>query len=356
MVSELTSLCLFGCALDSDEREVSIKRKIEYAINTKENSNLKLYYDPYDALTRMIEFIDIKDLHLPKGKVEVESWLTPFPYYSDLAQLSVQCFVDFIDSNGCLEYANKIYNFTREILPNIPFLIGVDHSLSGGVLKALSEERGVENVSAIFLDSHFDGIPSSVRCEMIHYDIENNSESIFSVNDPFIYGRSDSYNTESFIKFLINEKTILPENTFCIGISNYPSQKAFEINDPRVKRYIEQFTNMQHRGLTIMQKEALRDNPENLKFIFEKHTTPYFYISIDMDIGANSTYNGVRFKDHTGLSLKEIQNVIQLINKYALKKNTLAGMDLMEIDMHSADEKTFTSALIIIKELLASKS
>ena len=75
-----------------------------------------------------------------------------------------------------------------------------------------------------------------------------------------------------------------------------------------------------------------------------------------MDVGANNTYNGVRFKDYTGLSLKEIQNVLQLLNKYALKKNTLAGIDLMEIDMHSADEKTFTSALIIIKELLASKS
>lgn len=342
---------MFGCALDPDERDESVKRKIDYAAFSKENP-VKRYLDPYDALSRVIRLIDSRNLFSIEGKIDVESWLTPFPLYSDLQRLSVQSFVSFIDSGGCREYADKVYSFTRDMQPDLPFLVGIDHSTSGGVLRAISEECGEENVTAIFLDSHFDAIPSPVRCEMIHYDIENNLESMFSADDPYIYGRADSYNPESFIKFLIDEKVILPENTFCIGVSNYPSAEAFEIDDPRVKRYIKHFLDAQHRGLTIVEKEDLRRNPNILESIFENRTTNYTYISIDMDVGANNACNGVRFKDYTGLSLEEILHIAQILNEKVLKRTSLKGIDLTEIDMHSADEKTFTVALLIIRELL----
>ena len=153
---------LFGCSLDPDEREQSIQRKLRYAASGSER---KEYLDPYDVISKLIGLVRNRPPILKKsGKIDVETWLRPFPISADLPYMTVKNFVKFIDGGGCHEYFNRIYTFTKDaILPNIPFLIGVDHSLTGGVLKALAEQYGRENILAVFLDSHFDGISMPVR-------------------------------------------------------------------------------------------------------------------------------------------------------------------------------------------------
>lgn len=346
-------IALFGCSLDPDEREQSILRKVKYILSSRPSKGNNL--DPYDAISYLItQFTKNTSIFYSKGKVEVETWLRPFPSFSDLPLLSVPNFVAFIDSNGCLEYANRVAKFVKaNILPDIPFLIGVDHSMSGGVLKALSEIYGRDNILAIFVDSHFDGISLPIKLGLIHYDIETNPDTIYSKNDLYLYDRADSYNTESFIKFLINERIILPENTICIGISNYPTAEAFKVKDARVKNYIREFTVMQEKGVCIIRKEDLRNDPAVLKKLFKNRDIKYVYVSVDMDIGANAVTQGVRFSNgYIGMNVDQIRKITNEIRNFALERGSLIGIDLMEINMYTADESTYALALTIIMGLL----
>jgi arginase family enzyme len=349
-------IALFGCPLDPDEREQYIQRKVRYVLSSK-SLKRNCYMDPYDVIFGLITNFAKKSglIFCGKGKVDVETWLTPFPLLSDLPLLNVPNFVAFIDTNGCQDYAAKVCEFTKtNILPDVPLLIGVDHSMTGGVLKALSEIYGKNNILAVFIDSHFDGISLPIKLGLIHYDIETNPKTIYRKNDPYIYDRADSYNTESFIKFLIKEQVILPENIVCIGISNYPPLKAFSLNDTRVKNYIREFTALQERGVTIIKKEDLRRDPTVLKNLFKNRDIEHLYVSVDMDIGANAATKGVRFSNgYIGLKTDEICKIISEIRNFALKKGSLIGMDLMEIDTYTADESTYTLALTIIEKLLA---
>ncbi len=351
--SSIKSIALFGCSLDPDEREQSIHRKLRYIISGSKRNE---YLDPYDVISKLTDIVgEIRPFLRKIGKVDVETWLRPFPLHSDLSFMKVENFVRFIDSGGCYEYVNRICAFVKEtILPDIPFLVGVDHSLTGGVLRSLSEEYGQENILVIFIDSHFDGISLPARLDLIHYDIENNARTIHSKNDPFIYDRKDCYNTESFIKFLINDQIIMPENTICVGISDYPPSKAFSLSDSRVRTYVNEFTELENKGITLVKKDEIRSDALFLEKILRRHNNKYTYISIDLDIGGNSITKGVRFCDgYKGLRLDEIRKITRDIVQFALTKGALIGLDLMEIDMYTAEESTYALALTILKEVFA---
>ncbi len=345
----MCELSLFGCSLDPDEREMSIKRKIKYICSEKYHHK---YVNPYEAISKLIDLLEINSKKM--GAIDVESWLTPFPDKSDLIFMSVPNFVSFIDSGGCYEYLEKVCEFTKKrVLPNTPFLIGVDHSLTGGVLKALSEKYEKAEIGVIFIDSHFDGISLPISCGVILHDNEEKRYPVRIKCDPYLLSRVDSYNTESFIKFLIKENIILPNNVICIGVSNYPSKKAFDSEDVRIKKYIEEFTNLEKKGLIIIKKEDIRKDSNILRKTFDKLHFKYVYISIDMDIGANASCEGVRFSDdYIGMMPKEILKIMDDINNYVLNKSSLVGLDLMEIDVHTANELTYTLGLQIIEKIL----
>ena len=72
-----------------------------------------------------------------------------------------------------------------------------------------------------------------------------------------------------------------------------------------------------------------------------------------MDIGANASCEGVRFSDdYIGMMPKEILKIMDDINNYVLNKSSLVGLDLMEIDVHTANELTYTLGLQIIEKIL----
>ncbi len=343
----MEKLGFFGCALDPDERELSIKRKIKYI---SENRKSK-HSTPYAAMSELVGLLGLN--FEKKGEIEVETWLKPFPTRSDLVFMTVPNFVSFIDTGGCREYAEKVYQFTKKkIFPDTPFLVGVDHSLTGGVLKALSEKYGRENLGLVVIDSHFDGISLPVRCDMILYADEKSDSSTSIGSDHYLWSRNDSYNTESFIKFLIKDGIILPKNVICAGVSNYPSEKTFGFNDSRVKRYLAEFLNVENQGLTIITKDDLRKDPSILCKAFDKLDLKRVYVSIDMDIGANASFEGVRFADgYIGMSPKEILKIADDIRESFTDKGAIAGLDFMEIDMHTVNELTYTLGLKIIDKI-----
>jgi arginase family enzyme len=322
----------------------------------KQNDQRKTRYsDPYDVLSDLLDLIDKDGLFVRGGKIDVETWLTPFPLHLDMILMNTLSFVSFIDAEGCREYYAKVAELAKKILPEIPFLVGVDHSLSGGLLKALSERYGKSDILTIFVDSHFDAIQTPTRCDLIHYDIETNPHTRFDANDLYLHNRLNSYNAESFIRFLVQDEVLLPENIVCIGVSNYPPSEAFRSEDERLRKYVEQFTSLERRGLKIVRKEDLRSRPNILESIFKNYDLPYVSVSVDMDIGAKLACSGVRFSEYAGMQRSEILKIVEAIRTHALQRSSLIGLDLMEIDMHSADENTFTLGLMIVKELLRLK-
>jgi len=116
--------------------------------------------------------------------------------------LTVENFVSFVDSNGYLEYADQLMGLVGSRFPETPVIFGVDHSLTGGAVRAAAGEYGGENLRLVVFDSHFGFIIPSIRCGLIQYDLETNKETKFTADDPFIFNRPDSYNADSFLHFI----------------------------------------------------------------------------------------------------------------------------------------------------------
>jgi arginase family enzyme len=71
------------------------------------------------------------------------------------------------------------------------------------------------------------------------------------------------------------------------------------------------------------------------RFIREKITTPYVYISLDLDVGAyNSTY-AARYMDRQGISKQNLLDIAGIIAGECCRgRFKIAGLDIMEFNMH----------------------
>lgn len=343
----------FGCPMDCDEKHDSIQEKL-HMLKTAEG-----FDDPFDGVMELIRSDVPEDLWEEAGSIPVPGWLGPKPASRDRSTLSTENFISFIDNNGCKKFADKVDQFvSNEILPNIPCMIGIDHSLTGGVYSALSRHYGSQNLSLIIIDSHTDAVPMSVLAGAIQFDMETNPSSVHDADDPFLYNRPDSYNASSFVHSLITEKQVNPKNLYIIGVSDFPEKKSLRIKDPRIKKYTAAYMDMKRRGSTIITKKECKLNPQKFKGCLKKISTPYVYVSIDMDIGANNALEGVRFRNWKGLNEAKIYNLIDTIAKIFPHSTQLAGMDICEIDPRragasypSGKDKTYEIAANLIKKL-----
>lgn len=210
--TELMDFKILNGLLDPDERQQIITKKIEACLQGYANVPWR---DPCQPI--------IRELGLSNNieSLDVEQWLIPTPPAEMLFMMTVENIVTFIDSNGCLDYSNQVNEKIRScVFPQVPVMFGVDHSLSGGAIEAVAGEYGGENVRLVVFDSHFDFILPSIRCGLIQYDVETNAATKFSPSDPYIFNRSDSYNADSFLSFLV--KKVPPENIYVVGVSDYP--------------------------------------------------------------------------------------------------------------------------------------
>ncbi|MFH1152371.1 MAG: arginase family protein [Pseudomonadota bacterium] len=348
------NVVFFGCPLDSDEKYDSIQDKLNGLWTTGKSD---------DPLNEVLPYIG-PEIDKRRWKaidpVPVPTWLRPKPRWEDRPRITTKDMIDFIDSNGCKTMADQAGSLvSSRILPDIPCMIGIDHSLSGGVFRALQTHYGKEALSLIVIDSHTDAIPMSALSGAIGYDMENNPESVHDPADPYLYGRPDSYNASSFIHHLIKDKDLDPGKLYVLGVSDYPDSSAFRIKDPRIKCYTSVYTDLKRLGATLVTKKECLLNPKKLNGILKTIRTPYVYISVDMDIGSGNALDGVRFRNHTGFTE---QKLYKLVNTVALVLDTgvqLAGMDITEIDQRRAGEvlfrdrdRTFPIAAAIIKKLV----
>lgn len=348
---------IFGGDFDPDERQAKIANKIAHS---RQNYSQLRFKDPYDGVMTQLEKLVQKGSFEVAGKLSVEPWLVSAPDPKYMSLLKVENVVAFIDSDGCREYADRASAFVREkVLPDVSVLLGVDHSLTGGCLQALTKEYGVSDVGLIVLDSHFDAVIPTVRCGLIQYDVENNPESPFDPLDPYIRGRLDSYNADSFLHYLIDEGKVAPENVLVLGVSDYPPKAAFEVDDDRVKRYLSHYLGFEEKGVKIIRKEKFRRDPLSVKKALKKMKAKHIYLSIDIDIGAKAALRGARFLDYEGLNEEEIYRLIKLVRDRVGRESGLLGFDILETDVYEAgskrggsEDRTYQIEVNIVKLLL----
>ncbi len=339
--------------MDCDEKYDSIQEKL-HMLQTAQGFN-----DPLEGVLDHLGSDIPKDCWDNLGSLPVPSWLGPKPPSTDHSKITTENFISFIDNNGCKKFADEADQFVSDkILPDIPCMVGIDHSLTGGVYSALSRHYGKDNLSLIIIDSHTDAVPMPVLAGAIQYDIDNNPSSVHDSNDPFLYNRLDSYNASSFVHKLVTEKQVDPKNLYIIGVSDYPEKKFLRIKDPRIKKYNNAYASLKRMGAKIITKKECKLNPEKISGFFKNISTPYIYISIDMDIGANNALEGVRFRNWKGLNESQIYKLSDAVAEIFSDSTQLAGMDICEIDPRRAGalnpsgrDRTYEIAANLIKKI-----
>lgn len=344
----------FGCPLDGDERYESIQEKLAL-IGTQKSVS-----DPYEGVMEILRNEIHPELFSEKGSIEIPSWLRPIPSIQDIEKINIDSFVSFIDEGGFEVYSKKVGDFVAShIFPDIPCMIAVDHSLTGGVYKKLGELYSPGEISLIVIDSHTDALPISILSGIIQYDIDTNPETVYDRNDPYLYHRQDSYNASSFLYNLLNEGVLRPQNLFIIGVSDYPPKQAFRIKDPRVEDYVRLFSKLKKEGVTLLTKSDFLLSPSKFKNILNHIKTPYVYISIDLDIGAKNGVEGVRFLERQGLTERQIYRITEYLKDFLSGGIELVGIDLTEINVRKAgsrhpsgNDPTYRIGANLIKTLL----
>jgi arginase family enzyme len=347
-------IVFFGCPLDGDERHESIQEKL--ALKGIQGG----FDDPYHGIMEIIRQEIDPERWSEKGSLDLPSWLRPIPSLADEEKITTEVFVDFMDNGGFETYAQEVGDFiATHIFPDIPCMLAVDHSLTGGAFKKLVELYEPENISLVVLDSHTDAIPMSVTAGMIQYDIDTNPDTIHDRHDPFLYDRKDSYNASSFLYSLLAEEVLRPQNLYLIGISDYPPKHAFRIKDLRIENYVNTFSELKRKGVTILTKNDFLVSPSKIKNILTHIKSPYVYISIDLDVGARNGVEGVRFLERQGLNERQIYRIVDFLRSILFNGIRLAGMDLTEINPRKAGghpstggDQTYRIGANIIKKLL----
>ncbi|TFF88796.1 MAG: hypothetical protein EU549_02360 [Promethearchaeota archaeon] len=333
---------VFGAALDPTDSEKKIAIKLNYLNNVvhKRETKHNNYQDSYNAFIEESRILKDSKFH-EVGRFPVETWLRSKPGPEDRIFMNPLEFRTFLDTNGCKEYSETMKNFImKNILPDIPLMIGADHSLTGGVLSALSAKYGAENITVVIYDGHFDAIPTDLRLSLAKYSKEHKDE-IQAILPEFLDSLSkntevpSTYNCGTFLYYLIEEKIVLPENLIFYGVMDYPDETLQDINDPRVKNYVNFYKKFEEKGVRFIPNDKDYDNMNrSFEEIMNSIETPYLYLSIDVDVGSLNAVLAARFMDFIGVDEKCLIESSEIIKNF-LKSGDIEiiGMDIMEIEI-----------------------
>jgi arginase family enzyme len=342
---------LFGVALDPVDDPLSLQLK--HAWMTADVSQLDWLSacpDPYGAVTESIADILKEHYIQPIGRFPVPSWLWPKPKQSDVPLVTAKNVEDFYDSDSLLKIINQLQSFvTKNVLPEIPIMIGIDHSATAGVISALAEKYGPEMLSVVVLDQHFDAIPLSVR--LAGAPRTDSNLPFAPMNTPV--GFSNQFCCGNFWAHLMGNRIVLPENLLFIGVADYPTHETESERNSFQKLYL----NFEKQGCSFFPRRYFDGSYSNTltQFCLEKITTPYVYISLDLDVGSyNSTY-AARYMDSQGISKQNLLDVANIIASQCYQRRfKIAGLDVMEFNMHFMGIETPSgikdSTLTLVKE------
>ncbi|MFX1571583.1 MAG: arginase family protein [Promethearchaeota archaeon] len=342
MAKNLTKLIkVFGAALDATDFPVSLQMKQNYLNQLAQKLIIDpTFLDPYEGFLLFSHLLS-KDKYLKIGKFPIESWLTPKPNLEDLPLINQLEFQKFTNKGTIRKYSERLEKYVKnKILPDFPLMIGVDHSLTGGVLKAISNEYGPEDLLILIFDAHFDGLPAHLSFNIAKYMKEHPektnpliSEHIDAINERL--NIVDIYSCASFLFYLLKEKTINPENLIIFGCQDYPDVKYRSLDDPKIVEFVEFYNEMERSGVTFIPKSDTPIMIRKLVKILKETKKSKLYISFDADVGALKEIIATRFRNAIGIDQTTIINVAKIIKNIMRSKNIeLIGLDVMEIETH----------------------
>ncbi len=322
------TLKIFGAALDPLSSPERLKLKLAYLHYASRHPAGDKNSDPYDAIREfLIKEIPSLNRNVWFGKLEIESWLTPKPKLEHIKFINSATFYHFLRKNGCWHYALKVRDYVKKkILPSIPVMIGVDHSLTGGAILALSEYY--KNLNVVVLDAHFDAIQYQDTNFYSPFPLQNHDQNKLFYKKG---RRIPFYACGNFISHLIAKNIIHPEKLWVVGIQD-EILESLKMGDKQKEiewAQIEEYRSLMKRGVHLVSKtDFVSEN------FFLKLNGP-IYLSIDMDIGSLSSIYSARFMNCIGLTYDEFtQSLYALSHAFRKSGFPLIGLDIMETDIH----------------------
>lgn len=316
---------VFGVGIDASDDPWTLQLKLASMYARKNGAN-GLHGDPYDALVPAL--IRLNEKIEPIGKLPVPSWLSPMPHVSDAHLVTKENMENFVTDGGMFELSMQTKDFVQKnVFPCQPIMLGVDHSATGGVISALSEKLGPENLSVVVLDQHFDGLPLSLRLEPQMIERLGQRGPFSDVSD------DNEYCCGNFWKHLIDSGVVMPENLLFVGVADYPGKKA----PPGGERFRENYLALEAQGCNFFPLKEFEGRYINRlrQFIEDNITASHVYISLDLDVGAYNCIHAARYMDKKGIQRKALMDVAAIITAGCQSgKFRLAGLDVMEFNMH----------------------
>ena len=327
------SIKYFGASLDALDTEEALNIKRSYVESLSSGRGSIGLRDPY-ALFQSIMGSRVRDLgHRNLGRFLVETWLTPKPQISDTDFITGKSYSEFIQNGGCKAFARLLKEFVKaHVFPHIPGMIGVDHSLTGGILMALSERLGPENVAVLVFDAHTDAVPLPIRSGLVQYASEAGLPSPRPIS---VSPGLAPYTTGDFLLHLIEEEIILPANLIIVGTADR-TEELRSLNDRRVREYVHHHDVLSDRGVKIISKQQLQQlGPPLVRKVLDTIECPNLYISLDVDVSAFSGVLATRFLDLVGTEISAIlEATVEIAKLLSSNRFRLIGVDVMEIDIH----------------------
>ena len=338
-VATENSITFFGASLDALDVPEAVNIKRAYIEASLSGSPLPSdVRDPY-AFFRTLMKDQLKEYgHRYLGRFMIDSWLTPKPESSDLEMITLESYNHFLRNDGFRIFSELLRDFVKaHVLPSIPGMVGVDHSLTGGVLMALSDSLGPENLGVLLFDVHTDAIPLPLRLGLVQYGTETGQSSAgrITIDESF-----DPYSAGSFLLYLIDRGLILPKNLVIVGVGD-SADSLRKLTDKRVKEYVRYYDSLSERGVKIIDKNQLqRGGSVAVESVLNQLQCSKLYVSLDVDVSTHCGVFATRFADVVGTETSLVLEIARTLRKLlSSHRFALTGLDIMEIDIYKLGAK-----------------
>jgi arginase family enzyme len=311
MTPRVDQIKIFGAALDALSSIERVNLKQAYLQHVRKRPFIERgFEDPYDFVKGVAEQGVLNNNIEWVGKISIPSWLTPRPQVNDSSKLSVGNLDKFLESDKYWDYALMIADYIRrEIYPGMPVMIGVDHSLTGGSVMALTGRH--LNLNVVILDAHFDVMDTErgyeKDCQMNYYECGN------------------------FLDRLLKREIISPENLWILGVQDeiYREMNGRRDLGGKLNRSVKSIKKWMKAGVHVAFKHEVQS--DHFKLDLKGPT----YLSIDMDVGSMSAIYSARFMNSYGLNTAEFLQLLQKVSQCIRSSHRpLVGLDVMEFDVH----------------------